>query len=81
MARGLGKVQVAIIERLRFVAQGKLGRRVDAKTQVQLACHVYGCAPQEVTDNQLQAIRKALKSLHRYSIVQLTDYRSSWSEI
>lgn len=67
MPRGLGKTQLAIIAQLRTEAD---------LTAVELACHVYDRQPQEVTQNQLQAVRKALKSLFRYCIVELADYRS-----
>jgi hypothetical protein len=81
MPRGLGRVQLAIVERLRLASERKLGRFVEDQTPVQLACHIYGYEePREVTDNQLQAIRKALRSLLRYSIVTTLDYRSPEGE-
>lgn len=76
MPRGLGRVQLAIVERLRLASEGKLGRFVETQTPVELACHIYRCVPQEVTENQLQAIRKALKALFLYQIAAPADYRS-----
>jgi hypothetical protein len=71
MGRGLGPVQLAIITTL---------RRTPDRTPAQLAAQVYNCTPQEVTQNQLRAINKALAALAGYWIVESADYRSMEGE-
>ena len=67
MGRGLGPVQLTIISAL---------RQEPNQTPAELASLAYGCAVQEVTQSQLRAVNKAMRSLHRYCIVEQSDFRS-----